>query len=247
VHHPGEHAAGPMMLISAPVREHYHRHPYGSSIKIFDQRNHRQWIYVYIPKNASSWMRTVFGRGEPYNFYQSQSQYLTKYIVILRDPIERWLSGFAQVQHGTEPWHPTHYRNQNWNRIFSKIVFDNHTEPQASFLSGISISDVIWFEFGPNLAQDVTAWSQNHLDLEIPDLYSGIDNEYNISEFNTGKYFQNPSFPYANVLGPSAAEIIKEAKISIEENPRYLEMLKQFYKLDIDLYNSVEFYRKELQ
>ena len=232
------------MKIWAPVREHYHRHPYGSCRVITEQD--RDWVFVNIPKNASSWMIRAFGRGREAN-YLDTAQRPRHYIVVLRDPVDRWISGFAQVQVGTTPWHSSHYQQRGWDSIFNQVIFDNHTEPQVSFLQGLDTEQITWLRFGADLARDVAAWSRCHIELDLQPLARGEDNEYNLSEYSSAPVFRNPRYPYEEIPGPTMWDIQAQTHDAIESNPRYRDALEYVYRQDHTLYETVDFYRKDVQ
>ena len=234
------------MLISAPVREHYHRHPYGSCRVIGNQGT--DYVFVNIPKNASSWMIRAFGRGRKCNFLHHISDRPRHYLAVLRDPVDRWISGFAQAQVGTVPWHESYYRQLGWDTVFSQVVFDNHTEPQVSFLSGLDTDDVTWFRFGPNLADDLADWSLTHgMGLDLRPREFGQDNDHNIAELSTRPVFRNPRYPHEEISGETLWEIQAHAHDAIMSSKHYLETLNHFYRQDWGLNDLVTFYRKELQ
>ena len=54
-------------------------------------------MYVNIPKNASSWTKPnlLDWKWENYN-YHTDNLYHKTAIIVLRDPVERWLSGIAE-------------------------------------------------------------------------------------------------------------------------------------------------------
>ena len=235
------------MLISAPVREHYHRHAYGSCRMITDRDHDVDWVFVNIPKNASSWMIRAFGRGREDNFLNTPSARRRQYLAVLRDPVDRWVSGFAQAQVGTAPWHSAHYHQLGWPQVFAQIVFDNHTEPQVSFLHGLDTGDVTWFRFGPDLAQDLRAWSQDRIPLDLQPRDFGQDNDYNISDYAQAPWFNHPRDAARSQQGLTARDIQRQARDVLQQEPKYVAALKTFYHRDIDLMNSVVFYRKELQ
>lgn len=232
------------MKIWAPVREHYHRHPYGSCRVITEQD--QDWVFVNIPKNASSWMIRAFGRGHEANYLDAAKR-PRHYVVVLREPVDRWISGFAQVQVGTAPWHDSHYHRRGWDSVFDQVVFDNHTEPQVSFLSGLDTADITWFRFGADLAADLAAWSQHHVKLDLLPLIMGADNEYNISEYNRAPVFRNPRYPYEEVQGPSMLDIQAQAHDVLISSARYRSALEYVYRQDQALFETVDFYRKETQ
>ena len=86
-------------------------------------------MYVYIPKNASSWTKPNL-RDWGWQFYNYHTDQLNKTaIVVLRDPVERWLSGiaeyFALYQNTTNDL----VDNKSLQQIiFDRITFDDHTE-----------------------------------------------------------------------------------------------------------------------
>jgi hypothetical protein len=82
-----------------------------------------------------------------YNYHQSQ-EILTnskQIIVILRNPVTRWVSGIIQYLYGELSYETI--SNEVSDIIFSKIEFDDHTAPQTDFLVGIDdyLSKCIFF------------------------------------------------------------------------------------------------------
>lgn len=143
------------------------RHPYGSAVRMQD------WIYVPIPKCASTWTKDVWKPSRECDFMTEQQSSAVSHVVVLRDPVERWVSGFAQCQGGNDPRGQNHWQRLGWDWVFDTVIFDNHTEPQSSFLAGLDLDRVTWFRFGPDLERNMLSWFQDHLGVQ-PSV-AGID------------------------------------------------------------------------
>lgn len=236
------------MLISATVRQHWHRHPYGQCRVISHDATRTDWVLINIPKNASSWIIQVFGSGREDNYLHNKPRWPRRHVVVLRDPVDRWISGFAQAHSGTDPRHHTHYRNLGWDTVFSQVVFDNHTEPQTSYLSGLDTRDITGFWCGSTLRQDVQAWCQEQqLDLTVPELGQDSDNQFNVGAWSTEKWTTDLTLPDLGYWGVSAQVIQQEAREQLHRSPRYRRCLETFYRQDQELIDAIDFYRKEPQ
>ena len=99
--------------------------------------------YVQISKCASTqmiawcqqqgWQHTRY-LGEPENLKR-------RYLVLLRDPIDRWVSGMKQWMKNNNYVH-TQFTAQSWQLIQQHLMFDDHTMPQYRFLLGLKISSI---------------------------------------------------------------------------------------------------------
>lgn len=100
-------------------------------------------MYVNIPKNASSWTKpNLKDWGWEFYNYHADNLYSKHAIVVLRDPIDRWLSGIAEYMF---LYHPNvdlaHLSNSYFELVFDKISFDDHTEKQVLFLEGLDLNN----------------------------------------------------------------------------------------------------------
>lgn len=128
------------MIIDADVlNEWQHKgHCYGECMSAPDT----DLMYVHIPKNASSWTKPNL-RDWGWQFYNYHTDQLDKTaIVVLRDPVERWLSGIAEY---FALYHNTTDINESLQRIiFDRITFDDHTEHQVKFVQGLDTDRCIF-------------------------------------------------------------------------------------------------------
>jgi len=103
--------------------------------------------YIHIPKNASSFIKgCLLG-----SFKFTHSNDLVKsnrYLVALRDPIERWVSGIAQYE----------FNSGLTNIDYQKITFDDHTETQDYFLQNVVLSKCDFIMVNDNLRSNLKQW-----------------------------------------------------------------------------------------
>lgn len=200
------------------------RHPYGQSIRLQDR------FYVPIPKTASSWCTEIWGMGHPFDFL-AQDHDLSA-VVILRDPIDRWIAGFAQCQVGNDPSWEGHWQRKGWDWVFDTVVFDNHTEPQVSFLAGLDLGRITWFRLDDKLESNMLQWFLQTFGIDRrsanPDRYQGRD--------QPAPVFRN------GTMGRSQAELVSMAQHALDTRPGARERVSEFYSEDYALWHGVKFY-----
>jgi hypothetical protein len=184
------------------------------------------YVYVNIPKNASCFVKMLWSGAAEVNFKRDIFPIDTVFVVVLRDPIRRWISGFAQEKH-TEVRSPN---DLDWNKVFDNPVATDHTEPQITFIKGLDLSRVIWFKFEDDLYGNLQhflkdKWKiRNSNDIEV----MRTRGTFNVSADDINK-----------------SNLISNAKVRLKLNNVYQEKLNKVYKDDLNLYNSVKYYSKE--
>lgn len=174
------------------------------------------YIYVPIPKNASTFCANTVGERlgwrEPLNFRQSYRVKTKIPFIVIRDPIERWITGITEfiVRSNLE---------NNWINlnVFKNIVFDEHTIPQIEYLRDLNLDKAIIFKFNLKL-------------------------EYNFCKFIN--YYIKPckytnSFKFYS-LNPLKEKVKKEVKQLLYSDPKYVNIIVDFYKQDIEFYNTAK-------
>lgn len=228
-------------------------HPIGQSYCLFEQNPDRCLIYVNIPKNASSWTKhhmpgalfnyltKTFYTDPGLSFSQiprwPSGPLAVSYLVILRDPIDRWITGLAQYLNGWAPDHPLHINNIDWNMVFDKVVFDSHTQPQCDFIQGIDHDHTFWLRCDQTLATNFAKVFEQFTgrSLTITTQDQDPDNVFNVTRKNkptVGEVFTTEL----------QQNIVDKIKTVLSQNPQYVDRLCAYYQKDIDLYNSVKFY-----
>jgi len=214
-----------------------------------DDKTNTNYIYINIPKNASSWMKNNFG-GWFYNFRTNKFDQILPpevedllknpnppvYVIILRDPIERWLSGAAQAFFECSPDDPGFFMNYSNDLIFNTIVFDEHTAPQTIFLKDVDLSRVVWFDCTDDLTDQIVTWSQDKFAIDPKPTSHYKENAYKISKLNI------PQRLDINPLNWTMIQCIDALKHRLFSDPKHVKKLKEFYKDDYALRESIKFY-----
>jgi hypothetical protein len=228
-------------------------HPIGHSYCLFEQNPHRCLVYVNIPKNASSWAKhhmtgklfnyvtkTFYTKpGVPFKQIPRWPSELTtiQYLVILRDPIDRWITGLAQYLQGWGPDYPLHVNNIDWNMVFDQVMFDSHTQPQCDFIQDIDHSNTTWLRCDETLAQNF-AHVLGQFTGRVPEITTQDQDPHNV--FNVTKKIK----PTVGELFTTELQqnIVNKISAVLDQNPSYRDRLQEFYKKDIELFNSVKFF-----
>ncbi len=188
------------------------------------------YAYIMIAKNASKWMEDVLeSSSSQINFTNVSSLNSKKYIVILRDPIDRWCSGITQYLHGEEVLRDLKDRNV-LDLLFSQVHFDWHTVPQVKFLEGINTDDCVFFKMDSYLTN--TNRLSNFQNKVIDFLETELELDLSKSNIIPFKLMENDA-------GQNAQYFTKHRiHFEIQTNPRYMEQIKAYYAEDIKLYNQ---------
>jgi hypothetical protein len=205
------------VIISADPNEWRHKgHVYGECMS----HPEHDLMYIYIPKNASSWTKPNL-KDWGWEFYNYHTDNLNKHaLVILRDPVERWISGIAEylTLYHTDIQSPLY---ETERLIFDRICFDDHTEKQIKFLNGIDTSSCTFMMCDSSYRANFSKFISERLG----------DNKYH-------KY----AYQHVSDDCPNRRRFKSIFKKLIDENPKYLEAVKNYYQEDYGLINSIEFY-----
>jgi hypothetical protein len=191
-----------------------------------------QLIYVNIPKNASSWISLQFNQGinhdaENINYYDIVDLTQCRFIVILRDPLDRWIAGMTQMIY-TEPATDGIANNMNidtfdWELVMEKIEHDNHTQKQVDFIYSIPQDQIVWLKFDDQLKDSfINLMLSYGCDVEIKK-----SDKDNITRKNSAKH-----------------SVIKKIADKLNQHPEYRQKIIDHYHEDYALINSVKFYKK---
>ena len=172
-------------------------------------------MYINIPKNASSWVKLVLG-SQGWEFYNYHTDHLDKpAIVVLRDPVERWLSGIAEYLYLYHRNMDTvHLSRAFFDMIFNRVAFDDHTESQILFLQGINIDRCTFFRCNSEFRNNFLTFLNTHSNIE--------DQHVTANSAERLKFFN----------------IFKQQL----ENSKYKHQVEQYFEKDYQLINSVKFY-----
>jgi len=192
--------------------------------------------YAPIPKNASMWGNKIF---KDYLNFESKKYVLEKnlnkkFIIFLRDPLDRWISGITQFLWQLQFDDDTEYflKNKNFildplhiSLIFSKIEFDTHSMSQVSFLHEFlpsidSHHKLIYFYVNDvNFSKQVAHFLYSNYKIKIP----------------TSKIHETAK----NKL---KVQIRKQIKDNLNSNPKHLKFVMKVLQKDYELISNCNFY-----
>ena len=177
-------------------------------------------MYVNISKNASSWTKPLLKEDWGWKFCNYHTDKINKTaIVVLRDPVDRWITGIAEY---LASYHPTAslHNFETLDLIFDRVVFDDHTERQVNFIHGLDTDRCIFLWCDSNYRQNFSSLLAEY----------GMPNEY----FN---------YDYQNVSETNPTRKRFKQIFSKEiENSKYMESIKNYFEADYQLINQVKFY-----
>ena len=126
--------------------------------------------FVHIPKNASSFVKGCLISTEKFTHSNSLIT-AERYLIALRDPIERWVSGITQLMSVPDNQHLT------LQDLVSTVTFDDHTELQTYFLEGIDLDRCSFLRVNQNLRTNIKLWLGEHGYIhtgpDVPDINKG--------------------------------------------------------------------------
>jgi len=180
--------------------------------------------YIPIPKNSSSYIgQLLLENGWGIGNFLTTDLTNKQIIILVREPIDRWVSGTAQylcsalLKNGRTSIDIIN----NWNSIvqdliFDRIVFDDHTEKQVYFISGIPRENCVFFNSNrsPELAIKQYLISQNL------DLNTDIDIDRNQTQGNE----------YKEIL-------VNFLQDQLTQNPHLVNKLIDTYREDYTIWN----------
>lgn len=177
----------------------------------------RDLMYINIPKNASSWTKPNL-RDWGWEFYNYHTDNLNKHaLVVLRDPVERWLSGIAEYM---TLYHVNADPTAWFDLIFDRIAFDDHTESQVLFLQNINLDNCTFFLCNENFKSNFSDFLNKN---NMPNSYDRYENQHVSANSPERSRFKNI---FAQAL----------------QNSKYKQQVEWYFEKDYKLINSVEFY-----
>lgn len=204
------------MIIEFDIREWAHKgHCYGECMSHPDS----DLMYVHIPKNATSWTKPNL-QDWGWEFYNYHTDGLNKTaIVVLRDPVERWLSGIAEY---FALYHSDISYNESLQRIiFDRITFDDHTEKQVKFIQGLDTDRCIFL------------WCDDTYRAQFSQL---------VSERLGANRYHRYEYQHVSEQDRDRKHFKTIFKKLLYQEPKYLEQVQQHFALDYKLIKQIKFY-----
>lgn len=189
----------------------------------------------YIPKNASSYIRSVIAHDNWQEIISLDYLYTERYpresLCFIRDPVDRWISGITEFLF--EAFRDLRVIENHWEAIIRIIslnpVMDSHTENQAGFLQGMDLDqfNFIYIKDFDTTKKSLISW-QDLLGLN----FTGIDK---VTQANTSS--QNPKKKQINDFLRSV----------LNDNKNLEDTIKEYYAIDYKLIDWITANHKWIQ
>jgi len=183
-------------------------------------------FYLNIPKNASTYLTNTLKENNwvHWNILDDHSTVKTT-IAVIRDPLDRWLSGFATYAalhlfgygYGSDHF-VEDYNDLSQRIIFDQIIFDDHTELQVKYVNQIINYEPVFFRYNENLILQINSYLGYDLNTS-----SVVDANRSESNYDTN-------------------QVLKFINTQLTNNPDLKARVIQAYKDDYEFINSIEFY-----
>ena len=211
--------------------------------------------WINIPKNASSFVQKVLDDNGWTMCHTDDlvdgilSAHTIKKIVVLRDPIERWISGFAQCM--SDPSHmggaefDTPHKeilelldnHAFWHTIRLNPVFDDHTEYQHRFIDAAQNVKYIYMQ-SRNQGNVIADPNRFYRDLTEYVRWTGGTSDFQHWGLDPNRqHWEQLVNPAENSTDKIA--IYNKLRAIIKENKDYYNILKNAHSQDFDLYNTL--------
>lgn len=197
------------------------------------------YAWINIPKNASSFCQKVFDDNGWTMCHTNDlmdgilSAHVISKIVVLRDPVERWISGFSQCMADSSQPLSTILdlleNNAFWTTVFFNPVLDDHTEHQYRFIGNALNVKYIYIQ---SRSTTGTVSDPNRFYRDLTDYVRSTNG------FSNFQYWKEPTNPAENNKKKFA--INRQLRAILKENKNYYDKLKNCYKKDYDLINTLE-------
>jgi hypothetical protein len=181
-------------------------------------------MYVNIPKCASSWTKPNL-KDLGWEFYNYHYDHLKNKhaMVVLRDPVERWVSGIAEymVLYHSEI-DTSQFNDTLFEIMVDRVTFDDHTEKQVYFLEGLNLNKCTFFYCNQYYRQGFTQFLRNQ-------------GTFNVADYSTYNYQHTTD---SDAYRTKFRDIFKP----LLKVPKYVDHIKAHYKKDYELIQKVSFF-----
>ena len=183
-------------------------------------------IYIPIPKNSSSYIgQLLLKNGWSIGNFLTTDLTNKQIIVLIRNPIDRWVSGMAQYLCSSllKNGRTSDDIIKNWNSIvqdlvFDRIIFDDHTEKQVYFIQSVPRENCVFFNSSKQPDQAI----KQYLATQDVDLNTDINIDRNQTQGNA----------YKEIL-------VNFLRDQLAQNPSLTNKLMNTYREDYTLWNAI--------
>lgn len=196
--------------------------------------------WINVPKNASSFCQKVFSGNGWTKCYTDDlvdgmlSCHTIKKIIVLRDPVERWVSGFTQAMYnnGTTNIDMMLASDDCLKIIAMNPVFDDHTEHQARFIGPVA-TNVQYIKM-----QDRTIGSDGQ--ISDPNKFFRELAEYVTSTGGVSNFHRWDKPIHAAEDNKTKLILYRKIRQTVIDNPAFKQSLMRTYAADYELLTKLK-------
>lgn len=179
-----------------------------------------KYFWVKMHKCASTYIEALLIslNWQVSNYRARDDKESLIYFTVLRDPIERWVSGITEYLR-LQRKQVSDLNEFTVKMIFDAMIFDVHTQHQAYFLEDINLKNIVFFKFDSDLTKNLEHWF----------------NSQNLS-FNQNVRYRYDDKP-SNLLHP-VGEFFKELT-----NGKYKKHVLEWFNYELRVLPKLNFYR----
>ena len=197
---------------------------------------------LQIPKNASTFLGNCL-TANGWTFSNISHTQNVVQLVVLRDPVERWLSGFATYAalhlfgwgYGSDHF-IKEYNPLVEKIIFTKLAFDDHTAPQSVFLEQLDDNnEIVYFDCKKETLIDSLS-KYTGFDIKVTDAIIDNSREDNYDTKNLYEFFKDRLNMKSEYLEPINVQERYLKNISLRDR------IHNVYESDYHIIKRANFY-----
>ncbi len=186
----------------------------------------RDIFYLNIPKNASTYLSNLLLANNWLHWNILTDPVTVTYsIAFLRDPVDRWISGFGTYTalhlcgygYGSDHF-VNDYNDLSERLIFNQVILDDHTDLQTEFVNQIALHNPVYLRYNKSLVEQLNSILNKNLNTNVI-----VDANYTDSNYDT-------------------KQISQFIKNKLQEKPELKAKVVAAYQKDYDFIRSTEFY-----
>lgn len=180
-------------------------------------------MYINIPKCASSWIKPKLIQLDFHEAnYHQDNLYHKHSLVVLRDPLERWLSGVCEyfsLYHSDLDL--SEARRPFYELVLDLVTLDEHTKRQAYFITDLDPARTTYFYCDKNFKHNFSQYLNSH---DLGNQFAQHEYLHTTEQDPTKTYFRSFFKQFLN-------------------NEKYVQHIKNHYRMDYELIRSVTFWK----